>query len=1013
MKSLSPSRTSLRILVTFLSLFFGTSVAALAQETIITGKVSASGEVLAGVNVVVKGTTNGTISDFDGNFKISVPQDTETLVFSFIGYKTIEEPIGSRSYIEVTLVEDAEQLEEIVVVGYGTMKKSDLTGAVNTVTMDDLPSRPTANVEELLQGQAAGLQITNSSGQPGSSVNVQLRGVSSLTGDSSPLLVVDGFPMGGAGNLKQINPNDIQSIEILKDASASAIYGSRGANGVIMITTKRGKSGKMNVNFNSRVSVQTPPSNFNTINDPASFALISNEGRTNAGMIPLYNGSNFLGTYYPSVSEIQSGEWGHRTDWADVVYRNALAQDYNFSANGGTETSQYYFSLGYLGQEGMNIGDEYKRINARFSLDQEIFRNVKAGFNIIFSNTDQDNSAGGGIGRSPVFPVYDENGDYFRIGNQDFYHPIILADEVLNKNRGTDFISNLYLDWGITDDLKLRTQLNYKNGNSVSDLYEPIGKTWNGNEWNGYGSISNFTDHDILSETYLTYNKTVSDKHRITAMAGWSAQRYEMRNSQLVGKGFVNDNLQNQNLYAADIMETTNSYQASTLLSAISRLNYVFDDRYLITATMRADGSSKFGQNNRWGYFPSVALGWNLHKESFMQDIEAISSFKVRASWGQAGNQGLDPYQINERYGTARYPNAGGGWSTGFGPGTWYTPDFIYKYWQGMANGELKWETTTTSNLGVDISLFNSRVMLTAEVYDKYTTDLLRSERVAPSAGYDEVLVNDGAVRNNGYEISLDVAIFTGDASDFEWSVKGTFSQNRNEVVEIGSQNLVWFGGDVERFRSPVNVLIPGQPIGAFYGYKTNGIIQSVEEGLEAGLRGDEARPGEIKYVNLQGDEVDADDRTVIGNPNPDFIYSISSSMRYKNFDFSFLLNGVNGNDVYNMTRFEGAAQLNRWTPDNPTNAYPSLNDNRLYRASDWWIEDGSFLRIQNITLGYTMPQKVNWIQNLRAYVSIDNPYIFSKFQYGFDPEVAANGIHWGGYPQPTTYSFGLNVTLK
>ncbi|NME71684.1 SusC/RagA family TonB-linked outer membrane protein [Flammeovirga aprica] len=1015
MKGILYSRQKLQVVLSIILTF--TSLTIFAQERVVKGNVTSDYEPLIGANVLIKGTSVGTLTDFDGNFTLTVPNDETTLVFSYIGYFTEEVYVGTKSTVNIALKEDAEQLEEVVVVGYGTMKKSDLTGSVNKVQMDDIPQRPAANIEQLLQGQAAGLQITNSSGQPGSDVSVKLRGVSSLRGDSSPLLVVDGFPIGNAGNLKQINPNDIKSIEVLKDASASAIYGSRGANGVIMITTKKGSSGKMAIDVNSRVSVATPPNAFNVIRNPAQFALIENEGRVNAGLQPFYVGETFQGTYYPSVSEIASGAWGTSTDWPGVVYRNALAQDHNVSASGGSENTKYFISLGYLSQEGINIGDDYNRYNMRVSLDQKIYRNLMGGINVIYNHTDRNANSMAGINRSPVFPVYDEDGAPFFIGAQDFYHPMVWANEVLNNNKGQDFITNMYLSLKIFEDLELKTTMNIKSGNSIADHYEPIGKTWNGAEFNGYGSINNYSDLDLLSETYMNYSKNINEKHRISAMAGWSAQRYTVRTSDLNGRGFVNDNLGNQNLNSAENAAITNGLKSHLLLSGIGRLNYVYDDRFLMTATVRADGSSKFGGNNQWAYFPSVAVGWNVQNEAFLEHSEVVSQLKLRASWGQAGNQGLDPYMINERYGTGRYPtaNADGTFSTGFGPGTYsYSPDGIYKIWQGMANRDLKWETTTTTNIGVDLGLFESKVMLTAEVYQKYTHDLLRQERIAPSAGYDLIWVNNGEIKNSGIELSLDLSLVEN--KDWNWGVKGMISHNKNEVMDTGSTaDFEWFGGTVEKFRTPITVIQKGQPIGAFYGYKTDGIIQTYEEGLEAGLTGSRARPGEIKYVDLNGDGVvDANDRTVIGDPNPTFIYSFSTRLRYKKLDFSVLFTGVKGNQVFNNTKFEGAAYLQRWTPDNPTNEYPSMNSSRAYEASDYWIEDGSYLRVQNINLGYTFnSENIKWLDRLRVYTSIDNPIVFSDFQYGYDPEVGGDGIHWGNYPMPTTYSLGLNVSFK
>ncbi len=1003
----------LKKLYLFIALLF-ISGRLLAQAQVVKGVVKDSkGEALPGVNVIIQGKEQGSVTDFSGNYTLSGLAPTDTLVYSYIGYTSAKAAVNHQQTINMVLNENLEQLNEVVVVGYGAVKKDDMTGAVNTLKASDLPERPSANVGALLQGQAAGLQVTNNTGQPGSSVSIRLRGVTSTSGSNSPLVVVDGFPLGDAGGLNQINPSDIETFNVLKDASATAIYGSRGANGVIMITTKSGKKGKMTVNLSARTSLSTLPSGQNIVSNPEDYAIFSNEARRNAKLDELYTGQEYLGTYYPSVAEIHDGSWGHATNWADVVYRNALTHDYNISARGGNDHSKYYFSLGYLSQEGINIGDQFDKYNFRFKYDSKIYRNVTAGANVIVNFTEQKNNAMGGAGRSSVFPVYNDNGDYFFIGGKDYYHPLVFANEVTNKKSGKDIIANMYLEWTITKDLKFKTQMNMKYGGSIGDIYEPIGLTQKGADFNGYGRVDNYYDLDLLNESYFTYDKDFGDKHHLTAMVGQSYQTYNQRTSNLEGQGFVNDVLTNENLSTAKTYNVSNKAYTTKMLSYYGRLNYAYDSRYLLTATFRADGSSVLA--NKWNGFSSFAAGWNISKENFMKDISWLDNLKLRASWGQAGNQSVPAYSSMQRYGSARYYD-GSNWQMGFGPGTYrYSSDYIYKIWNGLGNKDLEWETTATTNIGLDAAILDSRLMFSAEYYNKKTTGMLRSDKIPPNSGYDEITVNSGEMTNKGFELSLDAAVITPDASGFEWNVKGTLSKNINTVDKIGNNQFVWWGGNVDKFRTPITVMIPGQPLGAFYGYKTNGIIQSKEDGLASGLKGDMARPGEIKYLDADNNgQVTPEDRRVIGNPNPDFIYSINSTMKYKGFDFSVLMNGVQGNDVYNMTKFDGAAQYNRWTPDHTTNDYPSLNETRGYMASDWWIEDGSFLRIQNVTLGYTFnTENISWLSRCRVYTSVDNLAVFSKFQYGYDPEVGVDGINWGGYPKPRTFSVGLNITLN
>lgn len=972
---------------------------------------------LPGVSILVKGTSTGTAADADGKYSLQIENTEAVLVYSFVGFISQEIKVGDRSSIDVTMVDDISTLSEVVVIGYGEVKKSDLTGSVAKIGSKDLNKVPAASVDQLLQGRAAGLQVINPSGEPGASATIRVRGLSSFNGSNSPLMVVDGFPWGDAGNLKQINPEDIESIEVLKDASASAIYGSRGANGVILITTKKGKSGEAKITFSTLLTRSTLPDKLDVWSDPVDVAIIDNEARINGGLDPLFVGAEYLGTYYPSVAELRGEDpnkpkWPHRVYWPDEVYRNPISQSYTLTATGGTDKTKYSVSGNYYNEQGLAIENDYKRYNVRANVDQKIHKNITLGTNLLITQIHRN---GGGLSadRSPVFPMYDTDGNYFKIAPLDFGHPIAYANEVLNESQTIDVLGSLSLNWEITPWLSFRTLVSNKYGNSISDNYQPRNITYTGFQFEGFGVIDNWSGNELLNENYFTVNKTFNEIHRFNVMAGYSTQISTSRGSRLEGHGFVNDNLENENMNAAQEQIISNWLSPSVLNSWIGRMSYTLNDKYLFTFTSRADGSSKFGPNNKWAFFPSAALAWKLHEENFMSSISSVSEAKFRASYGVSGNQAIPPFRTLDQLGTGRY-YTGGDFQIGFGPG-YYEWEGYNKIWQGVPNESLKWETTAQFNVGVDVGLFQNRVTFTADYYIKQTRDLLRKAYISSSSGYDQIWINDGDVDNTGIELGINSEVYS--SGDWQINVGGNFTLNRNEVVNTGADDFVWHGESIEMLRAPINALIVGEPYDAFYGYKTDGIIQTDQEGIEAGLTGNMAKAGEIKYLDISGPEgvkdgkVDDYDRTVIGNPNPDFIYSINTNIKFKNFDLSAQFYGVKGNDVFDFRKFSPSGQLQRWTPDNLTNEYPRVNAGRAYYGSDWFVTDGSFLRIQNVTVGYNVPSgKIPGVNSLRVFLSGNNLYTFTKFHSGFDPEVPVNGQHWGSYPRPRSISLGVNL---
>lgn len=989
----------------------------------------AAGDFLIGATVQIKGLSGGTITGIDGNYILKDVPRTATLVFSYVGMQNKEVPVNGKSTINVTLLDDALQLEQVVVIGYGSVKKSDVTGSVTSVKTEALKEIPANSVEGLLQGRAAGLQVINSSQDPGAGATVRIRGGSSLRGSNAPLVVVDGFPLGDAGDLKQINPSDIVNMEILKDASASAIYGSRGANGVIMVTTKRAKTGTTNITVRQQITLSQFDTKLDLWRDPVLMASLNNESRINGGLDPLYVGKvSSTGVYYPSVEELQT-TWTTNTRWDDLVFRDTpVSNNTTATISSSNDRTVFNLSANFYTDNGVYIKDDYTKGGYNLSVDHNIYDNFKVRFSNILSRGVRNANGGLSYWRNPIYPVYDENGDYYLTNASDFSHPMAITDLQKNETKSLDVISSVALEWQLFPFLKLTSQLNYKFGKSVSDRYYPKKYTEAGEFSNGQAEIENWEGHNLVSETFANFQKKF-DKHDIGAMVGYSYEYYMSRSSGLTGKDFVNEALGNENMGAGnpEKNEIWNGYSDNKLVSGMFRLNYVYDNKYLLTLTARADGSSKFGKNNKWAMFPSGAVSWKAHEESFIKNLNVFDELKFRFSYGISGNQGISPYQTLSRYGTDKYYNDGS-WATTIGPGYvsgWTGPGWIYRVWSGIPNPDLKWETTAQADFGIDMAFLNRRLRVSFDYYDKQTSDLLRERNLALSSGYDKMWVNDGKIQNRGFEVTVDADIL----QTKDWQLSGTliYSRNRNKVKDLGNtleSGLVtdpmtgmlfeYSGNSLEQYRDYTNILAIGQPVNVFYGYKVDGIVQTLNEGIDAGLSGDYANPGEFKYMNLNGDsEISEADKTIIGDPNPDFTASLALNLSWKKFDVSVFLNGVFGQDVLNTKAFgEPSNSPLRWTPDNPTNKYPSLRDGRQVKISDWWIEDGSFLRIQNLNIGYTfdLPKK-SFLSKARIYMNASNLYTFTKFK-GYDPEVGLNGVYSGGYPRLRKWTFGLDLTF-
>lgn len=1019
-----------RIAITMIIFAAFASITAQAQEVDARGVVKIrTGEPLMGATVIIKGTTQGVSTNINGEFAIKAHPGDSILV-SFVGY--IPQTLTfTGKYLEVMLEEESVAIDDVVVIGYGTVKKSDLTGSVATIKVKSLSNIPANSIDGLLQGRSAGLQVINSSQDPGSGSTVRIRGESSLYGSNAPLLVVDGFPMGDAGNLKQINPSDIKSVEVLKDASASAIYGSRGANGVIIITTNKVLDGITKINIKQQTTMSQFSSELNIWRNAALMAQLSNEQRVNAGYEPLYTGTTYSnGVYYPSVEEITSGAWPYYTKWDDVVFRDApITSNTMVSILSANKTTSFNLNANYFDEQGMYIEDVYKKGIVSLAVNHKVndFLTISTSNNLTkgFRHYNADLA----YYRSPLWPVYNDDGNYFLAGSTDYTHPIALTDLRKNETNTLDILSSWQADIKLFPWLSLKSQINYKYGTYVSDSYYPDTYS-SADSNNGQAGIGNWLDNYVVSETYLTFDKTILENHHVNAMVGHSYEYYMSRNSGLTAYNFVNESLGNENMSAGDpeMNAISNSLSKSKLLSFMGRVNYTFKNRYLATVTMRADGSSKFGVNNKWAYFPSGAISWKAHEENFVKDLNIFNELKLRASYGVSGNQGIAAYQTLSKYGTEEY-YYNGGWQTAIGPG--YVSgltgdDYRFKVWSGIPNEDLRWETTTQYDLGFDIAVLDNRLQLVFDYYKKNTTDLLRQKNLPLSSGYDLMWVNNGEIENKGVEITVTGNVIHN--KDLGLSATLIYSKNRNKVIDLGDavssglntdpntgMQYEFWGSSLSTFSQIPNILAIGKPVNVFYGYKVDGIIQSEAEGIAAGLTGKEAQAGEFKYVDLNKDgEFTDDDRTIIGNPNPDFTLSLSLNGRYKNFDMEIFLNGVFGNDVLYQNMWGGQANTMplRWTPDNPNNNYPNLREDRKYYLADWYVKDGSFVRIQNVSLGYNFKfEKLKWLDNLRCYANVSNLYTFTKFK-GYDPEVGSKGIYYGGYPRLRKWTIGLELTF-
>ena len=986
------------------------------------------GQPLIGVNILIKGSTRGTITDLDGTFSLDMTEEENILVFSYTGYEQLEIAVDNRTYLEITMAESVSQLDEIVVIGYGTVKKSDVTGSVSSLKKDDFQPGVVASVDELLLGRAAGVQVIQASAEPGGAMAIRVRGASSINAGNEPLYVIDGLPIdnsqvsGGTGleipgtrtprnPLSTLNPADIESIEILKDASATAIYGARGANGVILISTKKGTQGKLQVTYNGYTGIQSIHNKLDLLNAQEYQSVLNNI---------LEEGG---GNPEERVTEIQNGG----TDWQDEIFRTAQVQSHNLSFSGGNEASKYYMALNYYDQEGILINSGIKRYDARINYDHKVGEKFHTGLNLTASFVQDDfgsygfsgNEHGGVIYAAqnfdPTWTVTDADGVYQVSPFHTIDNPLALSygeDDNQNAYRtlGTFFGEYFILpEWSVK--LNVGADFQSKRRDSfVSSL------TKNGAGAKGMASVISGIQSNYLVEATTHYNKNFGENHAINAVAGMTAQEFFNTNSRMNVTGFATevsktDAMQAGNPELDDISTGKNSY---SLLSYIGRVNYTFMQNYLLTATIRADGSSRFGENNKWGYFPSVAFAWKMGNESFIESLNLFSDLKFRASWGQTGNQAIGNYQSLTTFGT--------------GPDATLDQTFHVTYDPSrVGNPDLKWETTEQINVGFDFGLFENRLYATIDWFQKNTSDMLLRLPVPTSTGFGSVLRNIGSIKNTGFEFLVNTRNMVG---AFKWNTSLNFTTLKNEVMDLGPiPEIIHIGAS---WSPAIAIITEGQPLNSFYGWNVLGVWQDQAE-IDASGTTDPVAPGDTKYEDVNGDgAVNADDKVILGNSFPDFTWGLSNNFSFKGFDLSVFLEGVHGLQMHNVNLADtyfpinfrrnkyAEPYLNRWTPSNPTNEYPSFvnpNGQGNKAINSKTVEDASYIKIRNVRLGYTLPlDNVRFIQRANIYVSGQNLVTWTDYQ-GYDPASNANGeasvkIDYNSYPTSTSWIFGVELTF-
>ena len=1041
--------------VALLICFLGYISTVSAQSHKITGLVIDEGNVpIIGATVQVRGANNGTITDADGNFSLDVRNPKAILQVSYIGFTSIAVPVLLNDKMIITMTESARNLDEVVVIGYGTVRKSDLSGSVSALNMkDEAEILPITSVDQFLQGRVSGVNISANSGAPGAGMNIQIRGVSTLSGNTDPLYVVDGFPIEAAtasinGNtnelsqqpamnpLASINPNDIESIQILKDASATAIYGSRATNGVILITTKQGKEGKINVSYNARLDISSIAKRYNLLN-AYEYGLFENElDRTSQGYD--MQGNIIPSTKLPRHTDDKLEKFKtYSTDWQDLMYQTAVTHDHQLVLNGGSRTTQYNITAGYTNQEGIIMNTGLERYSFRLNLKSEIAKRLMLQVNTSYSQTEQkqtSHSQSASMNQMvrrilttkptlmPGDVIYeDEDVEYVAADN-----PYIMATELKDILKQHFFILNASLNYNFGKGLSVKAAGSINRTDGSRSTYYPIG-TNAGNSANGLAFRGEDDRQNIVLETTANYNRRFKKIHHINAVLGYT---HENRQRNTLGIQ-VGDFASNDLLYHAigegtNTMDKSSSVIQTKLSSFLGRVNYTLLDRYILTATGRYDGSSLLASGNQWSFFPSFAAAWRINQESFLKDIQPISNLKLRLSYGVTGNQSIAfaaPLAIMNH--VRSY--AGGSVTHGMVNGK-------------LANPDLGWENTTTYNAGMDFGFVDNRFRVTVDAYKRVTKDMLMNFGLPLSSGYGSIPYNMGQMTNKGFELEVSADILTGPV---KWTLGGNIYLNRNKVDDVGDNELLGAsylaGGGV--FSQSIHITKAGYSVGSFYGYVVDGVYQNEAEAKLAPFDTPQATPGSLRFKDISGPDglpdgkITSDDMTIIGNPEPKFNYGISSELSWKGLSLSMIFTGRVGGDIANLNRYfldsftdssdniRSEAWNGRWQGEGTSNFYPAVNGSQgnsyfNKRFSTFLLEDGSFFRLKNLTLAYQFNlKKLKWVRSIRVFGTATNLFTITNYS-GYDPEVSITpgamspNVDYAAYPSSRTYSFGVNFAF-
>jgi TonB-linked SusC/RagA family outer membrane protein len=1000
------------------------SITAVAQNTI-TGRVidSKTNEVLPGATLRIEGAQQGTQTNANGEFSLTVRSFPAQVQVSYLGYIAKTFTVSNAQAQTFSLDPDTEMLEDLVVIGYGTSRKSDITGSVSSIGEKDFNKGANVSAEQLIAGKVSGVQIVQSSGEPGGGINVNIRGMGSLNAGNSPLYVVDGFPIDNSSTvsgtganftgmrqarnpLNSINPNDIASIEVLKDASATAIYGSRGANGVVLITTKRGKEGGLKVNYDQYYGVQNIMNDIDILSARDYQTVMNSLIDAGAG-----------------AASLKIGEYGGGTDWLDLMYnKNAPIQNHNLSFSGGTSATKYHTSLNYFNQDGLLINSGNKRYSARINLEHTA-KNFKFGTNITSSYVQDTYVANGmdlneragtifaAIAYEPTLSVFDQNGAYVLSKNMNIDNPLAIANGKSSRSELYRTLGTLYGEISFLKDFTARLNVGADITSQRRDTYVDR-QTIEGRANGGIASILSGNNNSFLSEFTVNYRKRLGN-HDLNAVVGTTAQQFNFYDESSQGSGFPSDATKTDNMSLADPTRfiVTSGRSRNSLLSYLGRVNYNIAEKYLLTASLRIDGSSRFGENNKYGIFPSFAFAWRLENEEFIKNLDYVSALKLRSSWGQTGNQAIGNYQSMTTYAAGQKAVIGNQQVSTT------TPNRI-------PNPNLKWETSEQLNFGLDYGIFNNRISGSMDWFVKTTRDMLLNLPIPRTNGFTTMMTNIGSVKNSGFEVMVNTVNLPAGPMTWESTLNMTWMNNK--VLDLGGIESIFTGS--AGGTSNVAIIQKGLPMYAFYGYVVDGVWQ---EGDDFSSTRDNVKPGDLKYRDLNGDKVvNADDRQVIGNPFPKFMASLTNNLTYKRFNLNVFFDGVWGADMLNnnlvdtyfpanlMRNRLAEPLLNRWTPSNPSNVYPSFVNplgQGKKEVNTYTVEDASFLRLNTVKLGYDFALNSKVVKGLGVFVTGQNLAMWTKYK-GYDPSINPNGggvrIDWNAFPTARTFLFGVNVNL-